>query len=1585
MAKGKASKEGNDIGIDLANNMAKAITRVLSTYDFSPLNKNLVKGLGRVDVSNLLKSNDVKIKELASNAKQTLQKGIGEVTVAPTLDKSKFSELQKTTQQQIKTPTLDATPLEKAGDLVRTLINLTEQANKKTTITADLYKRITEVADKLVASKRMEKDAAEDIAKAYQVKLPPLKLKTELEKIDTKAVEAQASKLKPVDLKASISSIDATQMGKLDPVDLKASITSVDTSIIKKQLPAAELKAVVESVDTKAIDEQVKKIDLIGLQALVTEVDTTLIKEEVAKVNPVKLQANVLTIDTTPLQEAKDLIQQSTESAQELEQITNKTTKGRFSETAALSTVVDKSKVLAELEAAKIQPAKEFYNFLEKSKLTYKQLDDLVGIITGGQGELNRTYESGTAAVSKVLELEKAVEQAIKKSYSAKATVQIKEKANADLLNLLADKEFKQQLKSLTEEQKHALLTKKYAEFESNHLAKKQNMEQGYYSRAISSRRKLLATLQDEASQTKLHEDALLAINEHLQDGRQLLDAQAESIGATGKLQDFVVAQLKKGQSIQEIQNDETFKTLKLSEKESEKLKERYQAQGELAKFQEKYKDSYKASNQLMQETLQHSNLIFFKQVDVNKAVQDNIKARKDLIELAATEGEAGKSAMSLLSAELDLYKLQAEVKGYEGEAAKYVVEQLGKGRALSDIQKDIALETLETNEKSIDFRKKDLELQLLTTKRMKEIRESHDKIKDKIKQTLDFSKELAKDPKALGMFAAAQVGIGLHKANHAMHELVDSGMQAGEAIHVMADGISVMSVLGLSKVSGVNKEIIAQYGTMNVLTKDQRHTIGEMATKFGLAEQEAVNLTMAISRMPGESADTAKNFGETAKRVGQMKGVLPSAIMKEMAKNSGLMAVYSKGGAEGFAKAAASSKRMGIELSSILNAAEKTLDFESSINAQMEASLLIGKSMNFDRLRAAALSGDANAIMEEQTAIMRQVGSLDNMNVLQKKKLAEAMGMTVEELTKFNEAQQMEQKYFGENSSMLENAIGGIMKYGGAVLGFAAQNGLMILGIGQTIIQFGALRAAKEANRIATMKDMGADQLNEGNKKRGILTIIGQTAVSVKNRIAKLLGIGVTNLETQSELNNELTKKKGIGTTLMQMGVNLKNRIAKLLGIGTTTTEIAVENTKDLANKKSIGTTISQTAIEARKRIGRLLGIGTTATETLSENVSGASKQKNTGLTSVQTFQENARRLGRLLGIGVTTAENTIENTSTATKGRGVLATIALNAVTLARNIIVGAGNIVLGVANGLLSLFGINTATAGAAGAGAAPGIVAFGTAIGAAGSAMIPAIPIILALGLALWMATPAFKVFGEVITAVATVIGNVLMKALEMLPAIIGAVAAGFTQIFTTVANNWQILIPLGLSLGVLGIGLTAAAAGLTVFGAAALFAAPGLLAVSAAVLLMTPALLVLQQLVNSVQGVTGALTALSTVASSLAMVGGAVAAIGAGLALMSYAGMAAMPIIGALVGLAAVAPALTALGGILGGEGGGGQATQQQTTTKASNESAKDDSMKILIDEIRGLRSEIAGGGVINMDGRKVGEVLRLVMNTSGVR
>ena len=79
----------------------------------------------------------------------------------------------------------------------------------------------------------------------------------------------------------------------------------------------------------------------------------------------------------------------------------------------------------------------------------------------------------------------------------------------------------------------------------------------------------------------------------------------------------------------------------------------------------------------------------------------------------------------------------------------------------------------------------------------------------------------------------------------------------------------------------------------------------------------------------------------------------------------------------------------------------ESLLNFESSIENQLQASLLLGRQINLDKARQLALVGDQEGVMKE---ILKAVGGeaeFNKMNVIQRKALAESVGVNVEQLSR--------------------------------------------------------------------------------------------------------------------------------------------------------------------------------------------------------------------------------------------------------------------------------------------------------------------------------------------------------------------------------------------------------------------------------------------------------------------------------------------------------------------------------------------------------------------------------------------------------
>ena len=189
--------------------------------------------------------------------------------------------------------------------------------------------------------------------------------------------------------------------------------------------------------------------------------------------------------------------------------------------------------------------------------------------------------------------------------------------------------------------------------------------------------------------------------------------------------------------------------------------------------------------------------------------------------------------------------------------------------------------------------------------------------------------------------------------------------------------------------------------GTAIAFDKDIREGAAESLALLGLSEE-------AVGNMAKQAMIAGKSFKALEKE--QAKGVLDaerefgirlklSDVLDEANKITGLARVNAMGIEGGLTKAVATAKSLGIEMSAVASSAGQLLDFESSIQKELEAELLIGRDLNLEKARSAALAGDQEALAR---ALVEEAGSLEelqNMNVLQQQALAGALGMSADQL----------------------------------------------------------------------------------------------------------------------------------------------------------------------------------------------------------------------------------------------------------------------------------------------------------------------------------------------------------------------------------------------------------------------------------------------------------------------------------------------------------------------------------------------------------------------------------------------------------
>jgi hypothetical protein len=185
------------------------------------------------------------------------------------------------------------------------------------------------------------------------------------------------------------------------------------------------------------------------------------------------------------------------------------------------------------------------------------------------------------------------------------------------------------------------------------------------------------------------------------------------------------------------------------------------------------------------------------------------------------------------------------------------------------------------------------------------------------------------------------------------------------------------------------------------MISEENLKVFTKLREQAGMTNEEIMGMQKMTMVMGGTLEGNVEEFQAAAKIATYQKGVAlnTKTLMADMSKLSKATQLSTAGGAKGMAQMMVAAKAVGLEMSKVENIADGLLNFEQSIESELSAELLTGKSINLEKARQAALNNDLKTVAEE---IAKQVGSaadFSKMNRLQQEKMAEAAGMSREEL----------------------------------------------------------------------------------------------------------------------------------------------------------------------------------------------------------------------------------------------------------------------------------------------------------------------------------------------------------------------------------------------------------------------------------------------------------------------------------------------------------------------------------------------------------------------------------------------------------
>lgn len=255
----------------------------------------------------------------------------------------------------------------------------------------------------------------------------------------------------------------------------------------------------------------------------------------------------------------------------------------------------------------------------------------------------------------------------------------------------------------------------------------------------------------------------------------------------------------------------------------------------------------------------------------------------------------------------------------------------------------------------------------------------------------------------------AKNLGISFHEAS-AMNSQFSQIAQDSNNIFVTTEGIA-NSQIELSKALGTNA----------MFTSEMLQTQTELTHQLGLSAEtsgEIAKLGLLTGKTSKEIA--ANVMGQSvAMNAANGTAITEKSILQEVAKLSSSIQLSMANNPIELAKAVQTAKQFGMEISKVDGIAGGLLNFEQSIASELEAEVLLGKNINLEKARQAALNNDLATVAEE---VAKQAGSAAEftaMNRIQQEALAKAVGMSREDLAKSLQSREILAKLGGKDADM--------------------------------------------------------------------------------------------------------------------------------------------------------------------------------------------------------------------------------------------------------------------------------------------------------------------------------------------------------------------------------------------------------------------------------------------------------------------------------------------------------------------------------------------------------------------------------------
>jgi hypothetical protein len=188
-------------------------------------------------------------------------------------------------------------------------------------------------------------------------------------------------------------------------------------------------------------------------------------------------------------------------------------------------------------------------------------------------------------------------------------------------------------------------------------------------------------------------------------------------------------------------------------------------------------------------------------------------------------------------------------------------------------------------------------------------------------------------------------------------------------------------------------KSIGESVGSTSFATKEMVTQMSLFSAQLGISEKVSADFMKSMGMVAGSTLESQKHMIGFTQRLASAGGVKLDDVMNDVASASKSSYQFLSKNPLALAKAAVESRRMGTSLEQSTSSAKELIEFTSSVKSEMEASVLLGKSLNLQKARELSYNRNIEGLNKEILRLAKEA-NFEQLDAIQQEAVAKAFGM---------------------------------------------------------------------------------------------------------------------------------------------------------------------------------------------------------------------------------------------------------------------------------------------------------------------------------------------------------------------------------------------------------------------------------------------------------------------------------------------------------------------------------------------------------------------------------------------------------------